>query len=53
MRNQNRLGLVPEVGILSTAKKLELPKLEEGFDSLKYVRLTESGFVVEEWNHEI
>lgn len=53
VRNQNRLGLVPEVGILATAKKLELPKLEEGFDSLKYVRLTESGFVVEEWNHEI
>lgn len=53
VRNQNRLGLVPEVGILSTAKKLELPKLEEGFGSLNYVRLTESGFVVEEWSHEI
>jgi hypothetical protein len=44
---------VPDVGILSTAKKLELPTLEEGFDALKYVRLAEAGFVVEEWNNEV
>lgn len=44
---------MPDIGILSTAKKLELPTFEEGFDTLKYVRLTQAGFVVEEWNHEI
>ncbi|APZ90552.1 AAA family ATPase [Fuerstiella marisgermanici] len=52
-RNQQRTGPVPEVGILSTATKLELPTFKEGFDALKYVRLTEDGFVVEEWNDEI
>lgn len=52
-RNQQRTDQVPEVGILSTVKKLELPTLEEGFDNLKYVRLTEAGFVVEEWNDEV
>lgn len=48
-RNQERCEQVPEVGILSTAKKLELPTLDEGFDILKYVQLTKSGFVIEEW----
>lgn len=52
-RNQKRTEQVSDVGILSTAKKLQLPTLEEGFDKLKYVRLTESGFVVEEWKHEV
>ena len=52
-RNQQRSERVPDVGILSTAKKLELPTLDEGFDTLRYVRLTEGGFVVEEWNDEV
>jgi predicted kinase len=52
-RNQQRTDRVPDVGLLSTAKKLELPTLEEGFDTLKYVRLTEAGFVVEEWTDEV
>ena len=52
-RNQMRAGNISEVGILSTAKKLELPRIDEGFDSLNYVRLTEAGFVVEEWNDEV
>lgn len=52
-RNQRRADQVSDVGILSTAKKLELPTLEEGFDTLNYVRLTEAGFVVEEWNDEV
>lgn len=51
-RNARRSSPVPEVGILSTAKKLELPSLSEGFEDLKYVRLTESGFVVEEWKND-
>ena len=52
-RNQQRMDQVPDVGILSTAKKLELPTWEAGFNTLKYVRLTEAGFVVEEWNDEV
>jgi len=52
-RNQQRAIQVPDVGILSTAKKLELPTMEEGFSALKYFRITTSGFVVEEWNDEV
>ena len=44
---------VPDVAILSSAKKLELPTIEEGFDQLFYVRLTESGFVVEGWRDDV
>lgn len=52
-RNAGRAGTVPEVAIVSTAKKLEIPSMTEGFDELFYVRLTGDGFVVEEWNHEV
>jgi len=44
---------VPGVAILSSAKKLELPTIEEGFDQLFYVRLTESGFSVEAWRDDV
>lgn len=53
IRNRQRANPVPDVGILSTARKLERPVLEEGFDDLKYVRLSETGFVVEDWNNAI
>ncbi|MCC9606139.1 AAA family ATPase [Blastopirellula sp. JC732] len=53
VRNQQRERSVPDVGLFSTAKRLELPTLEEGFDALRYVRLIETGFVVEEWNDEV
>ncbi len=52
-RNVERDEAVPEVAILATAKRLEIPSIEEGFDELFYVRLTKDGFVVEEWNDEI
>lgn len=52
-RNQSRNESVPDVAILSTAKKLEIPSLDEGFDDLFYVRLTDEGFVVEDWNDEV
>ncbi|RCS54016.1 ATP-binding protein [Bremerella cremea] len=52
-RNAQRSERVPDVAILSAAKKLELPSMNEGFDELFYVRLTETGFVVEEWKNEI
>lgn len=52
-RNEERIGRVPEVAILSTAMKLERPRLDEGFDELWYVRIEDSGFVVEEWKNEV
>ncbi|HEV7280963.1 MAG TPA: AAA family ATPase [Pirellulaceae bacterium] len=50
-RNASRQGdqRVPDVAILSFAKKLEPPRLDEGFDELLYVGLTENGFREEEW----
>lgn len=53
VRNQQRERSIPEVGLLATAKRLELPTQDEGFDALWYVRLNERGFEVEEWNDEI
>ena len=52
-RNEGRTDAVPDVAILSTAKKLELPALDEGFDELWYVRICDGGFVVEDWNDEV
>lgn len=52
-RNSLRVSPIPTVGILSTAKKLEQPSLDEGFEQLRYVRLTEFGFEVEEWNNDL
>jgi predicted kinase len=44
---------VPDVAILSAAKKLELPSWDEGFDQLFYVRLEKGKFIVEEWKDEV
>ena len=52
-RNADRPGAVREVAILSTAKKLEIPSLDEGFDELWYVYLGDGGFVVEQWDDEV
>ena len=54
-RNNLRQGKskVPLVGILATAKKLELPSYKEGFERLFYVKITQSNlFVVEKWQDE-
>ena len=54
-RNCERPGSerVPDVAVLSTAKKLELPSRDEGFEQLFYVRLDDRRFVVEEWRDEV
>ncbi|MEL6110753.1 MAG: AAA family ATPase [Planctomycetota bacterium] len=52
-RNADRIGRVPDVAILSTAKRLEIPDKSEGFDELWYVRMVEPGFQVEEWRDEV
>ncbi|MEI8021464.1 MAG: AAA family ATPase [Schlesneria sp.] len=54
-RNGNRTlaERVPDVAIYSTAKKLELPAREEGFDKLFYVRFENGQFIVEDWYDEV
>ncbi|MBE9116766.1 AAA family ATPase [Lusitaniella coriacea LEGE 07157] len=55
-RNQNRSleRQIPEKGIRGTHTRLVIPKYEEGFDELYYVRLSpENGFIVENWVNEI
>ena len=49
LRNRQRSQPVPEVGLLATARKLQIPSMDEGFSSLNYVRLDGSGFVIEDW----
>jgi predicted kinase len=41
---------VPDVAILGTAKQLQLPAYEEGFNELFTVRLEAGRFVIEEWS---
>lgn len=51
-RNASREGrqCVPRLAILGTSKRLELPKRDEGFDALYYVRINDAGkFEIEEW----
>ena len=52
-RNEGRTDAVPDVAITATAKKLEIPTMDEGFDQLWYVRIDDGQFVVEEWNDEV
>lgn len=51
-RNRQREGKerVPDKAIACTHNHLELPKLEEGFDKLYYVRIVDGEFVTEEWD---
>jgi hypothetical protein len=55
-RNSGREGVarVPDIGLLGTYKRLQLPRREEGFDGLYYVSINEAGeFIVEEWADEV
>lgn len=52
-RLRTKRETVSDIAILSTAKKLELPAFEEGFNQLFYVRLDSGNVVVEEWKDEI
>ena len=42
---------IPKVGLLGASKRLELPRLDEGFDKLYYVQIdpVTKSFLVEEW----
>jgi predicted kinase len=51
-RNRQRTGraLIPDKGVAGTYKRLELPRLNEGFDRLHYVWIAEDGqFIAEDW----
>lgn len=54
-RNQRRSGRaqIPEAGLKATAKKLERPMFEEGFDELYFVRIENDEFKIEVMNDEI
>ena len=53
-RNEQREGKekVPSKAIAATSNKLEIPSYEEGFDELYFVRITDTGMVVDAWNEE-
>jgi predicted kinase len=55
VRNSQRQGkdYVQEIGIKSTAAKLELPSFDEGFDELYYVEIQNQQFNVKNWQDEI
>lgn len=45
---------VPVKGILGAAGRMQIPRRDEGFDELFYVRIDENNqFVVEEWKDEV
>lgn len=55
-RNRLRVGaaIIPEIGVVATYNRLQIPTMTEGFDELSYVRIDETfGFVVEPWQDEI
>jgi len=54
-RNRIRPGgsRVPDVAVRAKASRLEIPRMDEGFDALYYVKLLEpGGFIVEAWRQE-
>jgi predicted kinase len=54
-RNTERMGKerVPDLAILATFKKLQIPTLDEGFDALYYVQIDASGeFIIQEWHSD-
>lgn len=55
LRNEQRPleQRVPVVGVLGTYRRLQVPSPEEGFDALFFIRLSQDGFVVEEWQREV
>lgn len=55
-RNQQRAApwQVPPAGLFGTHARLELPRYEEGFDELHYVKIAaDGGFLVEGWTDEV
>jgi len=53
-RNMHRTGrsCVPEAAIRAMYNELEYPKLDEGFDELYYVTITDGGYKVETYDEK-
>lgn len=55
-RNNQRMAKakIPEKGLFSSFKRLQIPRFDEGFDELFYVSINEENqFIVEDWKDEI
>ena len=54
-RNEKRTGKsrVSDIAIASISNKLELPCMEEGYDALYFVKLSDGEFIVERWRDEL
>ena len=54
-RNSKREGKerIPDVGVKGTYSKLEIPSWDEGFDELYFVEVSDQGFNVKNWKHEV
>ena len=52
-RNRLREGAarIPDAGVIDHHGRLVVPRMDEGFAALYFVRLAEGGFEVESWNH--
>jgi predicted kinase len=47
-RGRSGAALIPEVGIFDTHKRIELPTLAEGFDTLHYIDVVDGQLMVKE-----
>lgn len=52
MRNAKRDNPIPAKAIASTSNRLELPSYKEGFDTLSYISIAESGFSITDWEEQ-
>ena len=54
-RNSKREGKerIPDVGVKGTYSKLEIPSWDEGCDELYFVEVSDQGFNVKNWKHEV
>lgn len=54
-RNDKRFGKakIPLKGLLATAKRLQQPSLQEGFDELYYVKIENKEFVISKWDETL
>ena len=51
-RNWARGETVPSKAIAATSNRLEMPSFAEGFDTLKYVAITDNGFSISDWEEQ-
>lgn len=55
IRNENRTGKskVSNTAIVSISNKLELPVMDEGFDTLYFVKLEKGKFIIDNWKDKL